>query len=75
MQCICRYCAPHNYGHVFLDEGPYRDPELKPIMSRMGFSVPRNTHNLLRIRGDSEDEEDLLAAAILLMLASEKKRV
>ena len=57
-----------------MGEGPYRDPELRPIMSRMGFSVPPDTGgNLLRVRKDSEDEEDMLAAAIILMLASEKK--
>lgn len=54
-----------------MGEGPYRDPELKPIMSRMGFSILGG--NLLRTRKDSEDEEDMLAAAIILMLASEKK--
>jgi hypothetical protein len=58
---------------VYVDEGPYRDPELKPIMSRMGFTIPPDIGRLQRVRRDGEDEEDTLAAAIIIMLASENK--
>ncbi len=57
-------------NHAYVDAGPFNDPDLKPIMGRMGFSLS-STQKLLHTYRDSEAEEDMLAAAFILMLASE----
>lgn len=58
---------------MYTGEGPFQDPALRPIMSRMGFSIPRGTNNLLHTRKDSEEEEDTLVAAIIILVASKEK--
>ena len=58
--------------HAFPDLGPYSDPDLKPIISRMGYKVLYGTNNLQYTRRVIEEEEDLLTAALILLVASEK---
>lgn len=55
--------------HVYTDEGPYRDPDLNPIMTKMGFSLPSVGHNLIFSNGD-DSEEDILAAGLIMLTAT-----
>ena len=57
--------------HGYADAGPYRDPALKPILSRMGFKIQTGSSNLQYNRRLVEDEEDLLTAVLILLMASE----
>ena len=51
-------------AHVFIDEGPYSDPDLYPIMMQTGFSV---VGGRLTYQHASEDDDLLAAIAVVLV--------
>lgn len=58
--------TPYGSGsHVFIDEGPYSDPDIYPIMMQNGFSV---VGGRLTFHHSSEDD-DLLAAMAGVLIA------
>ena len=56
--------------YVYMDEGPLRDPDLNPFMTRMGFSAPPPSNKLV-LDLSHEENEDRLAAGMILLLASQ----
>ena len=56
--------------HVYMDEGPFNDPDLYPIMSRLGFSVPAHTKSLV-LQPIKDGNDDLLAAGLILLLGTQ----
>ena len=61
--------TPNGVGrHVFMDNKPFDDPALSPIMSHMGYSVPEQR---LVYTTPDDIEDDVLAAGIIVILFSE----
>ena len=56
--------------HVYMDEGPFNDPDLYPIMTRMGFSIPIHQTKLVYDAPDDK-KDDTLAAGLLLLLGTD----
>ncbi len=56
--------------HVYIDEGPFRDPDLNPFMIRMGFSIPPPTNKLV-LDLSHEENEDRLSAGMILLLSTQ----
>ena len=54
--------------HLFMDEGPFDDPVLYPILTKMGFSCPDNK---LLYTAPEDDEEDVLAAGLIVLEVSQ----
>jgi hypothetical protein len=60
--------TPKGVGrHVFLDDKPFHDPALYPVMRLMGFSVPERR---LVYTCPDDVEDDVLAAGIIVILFS-----
>ncbi len=53
--------------HIFTDEGSFNDPELYPILNKMGYSL---SNNKLVYTGPEHDEDDMLAAGIIALEVS-----
>lgn len=51
-----------------MDDGPFNDPALHPIMSHMGFSVPERR---MEFTAPDDLEDDILAAGIIVILFSQ----
>ena len=60
------------HKHVYTDEGPFRDLDLNPFMTRMGFSIPPHTKKLVLDLGH-EENEDRLAAGLILMVSTQQQ--
>ena len=51
-----------------MDDKPFDDPALSPIMSHMGYNVPQQR---LIFTAPDDTEDDILAAGIIVILFSE----
>jgi hypothetical protein len=61
--------TPNGVGrHVFMDDKPFNDSALYPIMRLMGFSVPEKR---LEFTAPDDVEDDVLAAGIIVILFSQ----
>ena len=61
--------TPDGVGrHVFMDDKPFDDPALYPVMRNMGYSVPEKR---LIFTSPDDMEDDILAAGIIVILFSE----
>ncbi|XP_064394144.1 uncharacterized protein LOC135341496 [Halichondria panicea] len=58
--------------HVYIDEGPFRDLDLNPFMTRMGFSIPPPSNKLV-LDLSHEENEDRLSAGMILLLSTQEQ--
>lgn len=56
--------------HVYTDVGPYKDPDIYPLMTKMGFSLPSGESHLIFSSADELSEEDILAAGLIMLMAT-----
>ncbi len=52
---------------MYMNEGPFRDSDLQPFMTRMGFSIPSYQSKLTF---SADDTDDKLTTGLFLLLGT-----